>query len=54
MNPQCSLGSSFALSTAEPIETVEEPLADKGLPGAKGEFGILLEPPTRPGEASRG
>ena len=54
VNPRCPPGSSFALSTAEPNETAEEPLADKGLPGAEGEFGILLEPPNGSGEATKG
>ena len=51
VNPQCPPGSSFALSTAEPVETAEEDLADKGLPGAEGEIDILLEPPAGLGEA---
>ena len=54
VNPRCPPGSSFALSTVEPVETAEEALANKGLPGAEGELGILLEPPARPGEATRG
>ena len=54
MNPRCPLGSSFALSTVEPVETTEEALADKGLPGAEGEVDILLEPSARPGEAIEG
>ena len=54
VNPRCPLGSSFALSIVEPVETAEEALADKGLPGAKGELGILLEPPVGPSEATRG
>ena len=54
VNPRCPLGSSFSLSTAEPVETAEEALADKGLPGAKGEVDILLEPPVGPGEAIEG
>ena len=45
VNPRCPPGSSFALSTAKPIETAEESLADKGLSGAEGEVDILLEPP---------
>ena len=49
MNPRCPPGSSFALSTAEPIETAEEALADKGLSGAEGEVYILLDPPARSG-----
>ena len=52
VNPRCPPGSSFALSTAEPIETTEEDLADKGLPGAEGEVDLLLEPPAGPGEAT--
>ena len=36
VNPRCPSGSSFSLSTAEPIETAEEALVDKGLPGAEG------------------
>ena len=51
VNPRCPPGSLFALSTAEPVETAEEDLADKGLPGAEGEIYILLEPPAGPGEA---
>ena len=47
-------GSSFSFSTAEPVETTEEALADKGLPGAEGEVDILLEPPAGPGEAVEG
>ena len=54
VNPRCSPGSSFALSTAEPIETTEEDLVDKGLPGAEGEVDILLESPAGPGEATEG
>ena len=54
VNPRCPLGSSFALSTVEPVETAEEALADKGLPGAEGEVDILLEPSTGPGEATEG
>ena len=54
VSPRCSLGSSLALSTAEPIETAEEALAEKGLPGAEGEVDILLEPPVGPGEATEG
>ena len=54
MNPRCPSGSSFALSTIEPVETVEEALADKGLPSAEGEVDILLEPPIGPGEATEG
>ena len=52
VNPRCPLGSSFALSTTEPVETTEEALADKGLPGAEGEVDILLEPPIGPGETA--
>ena len=44
VNPRCPLSSSFTLSTAEPIKTAEEALADKGLLGAEGEVDILLEP----------
>ena len=54
VNPRCPPGSSFALSTAEPVEPAEEALADKGLPGAEGEVDILLEPPDGPGEATEG
>ena len=54
MNPWCPPGSLLALSTVEPVKTAEEDLADKGLPGAEGEVDILLEPPTRPGEAIKG
>ena len=54
VNPRCPPGFSFALSTIEPIETTEEALADKGLPGAKGGVDILLEPPAGPGEATEG
>ena len=54
VNPRCPLGYSFTLSTAEPVETAEEALADKGLPGAKGEVDILLEPLVGPGEAAEG
>ena len=54
MNPRCPPGSSFALSTTKPVETAEEALADKGLPDAEGEVDILLEPPTRSGEATEG
>ena len=53
VNPRCPLGSSFSLSTAEPVETAEEALADKGLLGAEGEVDILLEPPVGSGEALR-
>ena len=41
MNPQCPSGSSFSLSTTEPVETAEEALADKGLPGAEGDTRAL-------------
>ena len=54
VNPRCPLGSPFALSTAEPVETVEEALADKGLPGSEGEVDILLGPPVEPGEVTEG
>ena len=54
VNPRCPPRSSFSLSTAEPVETAEEDLADKGLPGAEGEVNILLEPPARPSEAIEG
>ena len=54
VNPRCPSGSSFALSIAEPVETAEEALADKGLSGAEGEVDILLEPPAGPGEATEG
>ena len=54
VNLRCPPISSFALSTSEPIETAEEALADKSLPGAEGEVDILLEPPTRLGEATEG
>ena len=53
VNPRCPPGSSFTLSTAEPVETAEKALADKGLLGAEGEFGILLEPPAGPSKATR-
>ena len=52
VNPRSPLDSSFALSTTKPVETAEEALADKGLPGAEGEVDILLEPPAGPGEAT--
>ena len=51
VNLRCPPGSSFTLPTAEPFETAEEFLADKGLPGVKGENDILLEPPAGPSEA---
>ena len=54
VNPRCSPGSSFALSTAEPVETAEEAFADKGLLGVEGEVDILLEPPAGSGEATEG
>ena len=54
VNPRCPPGSSFALSTAEPVETAEEALADKGLPGVEGEVDILPEPPVGPDEATEG
>ena len=54
VNPRCPSGSSFALSTAEPVETAEEALADKGLPSAEGGVDILLEPPVGPSEATKG
>ena len=54
VNPRCPPGSSFALSTAKPVETAEEGLADKGLPGAEGGVDILLESPTGLGEATKG
>ena len=54
MNPRCTPGSSFSLSTAEPVKTAEEALADKNLPGAEGEVDILREPPVGPGEATEG
>ena len=54
VNPRCPPGSSFALSTVEPVETAEEDLADKGLPGAEGEVNLLLEPPAGPSEAIEG
>ena len=54
VNPRCPPGSSFALSTAKLVETTEEALADKGLPVAKGEVDILLEPSVGPGEAIEG
>ena len=44
VNPRCPLGSSFSLFTTELVETTEEALADKDLPGAEGEVDILLEP----------
>ena len=52
MNPRCPPGSSFTLSTTEPVETAKEALADKGLPGAEGEVDILLEPPVGTCEAA--
>ena len=54
MNPRCSPSSSFAVSSTEHVETAEEDLADKGLPGAEGEVDILLEPPSGLGEATKG
>ena len=54
VNPQCPPGFSFALSNAEPVETAEEALADKGLLGAEGEVDILLELSARPDQATRG
>ena len=54
VNPRWPPGSSFALSTVEPVKTIEEDLADKGLSGDEGEVDILLEPPTGPGEATEG
>ena len=54
VNPQCPPGSSFSLSATKPFETVEEALADKGLPSAEGEVDILLEPLAGPGEAIEG
>ena len=54
VNPQCPLGSSSVLSTAEPIKTVGEDLANKGLPGAEGGVDILLGPPTRTNKATKG
>ena len=54
MNPRCPPGSSFAFLTAEPVETAEEALAYKGLPGAEGEVDILLEPFAGPGETAEG
>ena len=54
VNPRCPLGSSFALSTTEPVETAEEALVHKGLLGVEGEVDILLEPPVGPGEATEG
>ena len=54
VNPRCPPSSSFALSTTKPIKTAEEALANKGLPSAKGEVDILLEPPVGPGEATEG
>ena len=35
------------------VETAEKALADKGLLGAEGEFGILLEPPAWSSKATR-
>ena len=52
VNPQWPPGSSFALSTAEPVETAEEALENKGLPGAEEEVDILLEPPAGQNEAT--
>ena len=54
VNPRCPSISSFALSTAKPVKTTEETLANKGLPGAEGEVDILLEPLAGPGEATEG
>ena len=56
VNPRCPPSSSFAfaLSTIEPIDTVEETLAEKGPPGTEGEVDILLEPLAGPGEATEG
>ena len=54
VNPRCPPSSSFALSTTEPIETIEEALAEKGLLSAEGEVDILLESPAGPGEAIEG
>ena len=54
LNPRSLPGSSFALSTAKPVGTTEEALANKGLPGAEGEVDILLEPPARTDEATEG
>ena len=54
VNPRCPSGPSFALSTAEPVETAKEALVDKGLPGAEEEVDLLLEPPVGPGEATEG
>ena len=54
VNPPCPPGSSFALSTTEPVETGEEALVDKGLLGVEGEVDILLESLAGPGEATEG
>ena len=54
VNPLCPPGSSFALSTAEPVETAEEALEDKGLPGAEEEVDIQLKPSVGPSEAAEG
>ena len=54
VNPRCLPGSSFALSTTEPVETAEEAWADKGLPGAEGGVDILLEPFVGPSEVTEG
>ena len=54
MNPRCPPGSSFVVSSTEPVETTEEDLVGKGLSGAEGEVGILLEPPVGSGEATEG
>ena len=54
VNPRCPPRSSLALSTAEPVKTAEEYLADKGLSGVEGEVDILLEPPAGMGEATEG
>ena len=54
VNPLCPPGSSFALSTAEPVKTAEEALEDKGLLGAEEEVDIQLKPSVGPSEAAEG
>ena len=54
VNPRCPSGSSFALSSIDPVKTVEEDFTDKGLPGAEGEVDILLGSSAGPEEAIEG
>ena len=54
VNPRFPPGSSFALSTAKPVEIDEEALAYKGLPGAEGGVDLLWEPPAGPSKATEG